>query len=207
MKNHKRFYVYLHYKADTNEIFYIGKGAGNRDKSVHRYRQWKGVVKKHGFRFERYAENLTESESFAVEIALIALYGRKDLGLGPLINHTNGGEGVSGWILTEEQRMNRSKIAKEMWDNSEIRNRIIESNIVAQNNPDVKKKKSISIKKTISKDQNDRIRRSNIMKEIWKSESRINRIKKMHDPISKKKRAKAISEGHKRNKLNILSAD
>ena len=44
------YYVYLHLKADTNEIFYVGKGKGVRATTLHnRNNYWKNVVTKHGF--------------------------------------------------------------------------------------------------------------------------------------------------------------
>jgi len=41
-------------------------------------------------------ENLSEDEAFTVEVALIAAIGRQDLGRGPLLNLTDGGEGATG---------------------------------------------------------------------------------------------------------------
>jgi hypothetical protein len=50
------------------------------------------------------AENLTEQLAFLYEISYIFLIGRKDLGKGPLCNLTNGGEGTSGNILSEDTK-------------------------------------------------------------------------------------------------------
>ena len=49
-------------------------------------------------------ENLTEQEAFELEIWLIWAIGRFNLKLGPLTNQTDGGEGVSGRIISEEHR-------------------------------------------------------------------------------------------------------
>ena len=50
-----------------------------------------------------------ENEAFNEEIRLIALYGRHDLGLGPLTNLTDGGEGTIGIQWTEEMRKHKSE--------------------------------------------------------------------------------------------------
>ena len=59
-------------------------------------------------------ENLNEQEALDLEIWLIWAIGRSDLKLGPLTNHTDGGDGVSGIIQSQEHRMKNSlsKIGK-----------------------------------------------------------------------------------------------
>ena len=46
----------------------------------------------------------TEADALAAEQFLISYYGRKDLGTGCLINMTDGGEGTSGRVHSEETR-------------------------------------------------------------------------------------------------------
>ena len=92
------FYTYAHFKADTGEIFYIGKGTGRRylqgwTKSGHRSEWWKRVVDKHGYRAEILAEWPTEQEAFEHERFLISSL--KDIGA-PLTNLSDGGLGASG---------------------------------------------------------------------------------------------------------------
>ena len=48
-------------------------------------------------------EGVSEIEAFEMEVALISLLGRKDLGTGTLRNRTNGGDGASGYRHTEEE--------------------------------------------------------------------------------------------------------
>jgi hypothetical protein len=62
------FYIYIHRKLKTNEIFYIGKGCKNRawDRSG-RNNIWHNIVKKHGYKVEILLKNLSEEESLIQE--------------------------------------------------------------------------------------------------------------------------------------------
>jgi hypothetical protein len=87
------FYVYLHRKATTGEVFYVGKGSGRRAwtrKSRNVY--WHRVAKKNGVLVEILRDGLQEWAALELEIDYIALYGRKSTGYGPLINLTDGGD-------------------------------------------------------------------------------------------------------------------
>ena len=92
------YYVYEHYKKSTNRIFYVGIGRsknGKYDRSESTSKRnihWKYVVKKHGFYSKIVFESESRDEVCRKEIQLISLYGRKDLGTGPLVNKTTGGE-------------------------------------------------------------------------------------------------------------------
>lgn len=112
------FYVYIYldplYKESVSYgdlrfdyvPLYVGKGKGGRFKGhlyttnnpifKNKIAYWKRnkiepiVIKLH--------ENLTEIEAWAYETQYIALIGRLDLGLGPLLNLTDGGEGPAGRV-------------------------------------------------------------------------------------------------------------
>ena len=95
--------VYQHRRNDTGEIFYIGIGNEDRAHSKHqRSNWWNSVVNKHGYSVEILQTNLTWQEACKEEKRLIKLYGRKDLGLGTLVNMTDGGDGIKGYKHTEE---------------------------------------------------------------------------------------------------------
>lgn len=99
------YYVYIHKKPTTGEIFYVGKGSGNRAYNRrNRTSWWKRLVAKHGFDVEIVASGLQEWYAFELEVELIAKYGRRDTNEGSLINRTDGGDGCSGIIFTEEVR-------------------------------------------------------------------------------------------------------
>jgi hypothetical protein len=113
------FYIYRHIRPDTNEVFYIGKG-NNLDKRVSLYSRakcknrrhdyWKRIVAKNNgvFTIEIMFECETEEQVNAKEIEFIALYGRKDLGNGTLVNFTDGGEGAKGVVMTDEVKRKHS---------------------------------------------------------------------------------------------------
>ena len=94
--------VYVHKKPD-NEVFYVGIGvARKRAKSVYgRNKHWHNVVNKFGFSVEILFDNVDYETAKDCERYLIKYYGRKDLGLGTLVNFTDGGEGPSGYIFTD----------------------------------------------------------------------------------------------------------
>lgn len=94
-------YVYCHFRNDTNEVFYVGKGQGcRRNKTYGRSKFWKNIVNKAGgFTSEIIAGNLTEEEALSFEKLMIAKL--KDSGAS-LCNLTDGGDGASGYKHTEE---------------------------------------------------------------------------------------------------------
>jgi hypothetical protein len=90
-----KFYVYAHYKPKSSIPFYIGKGCGNRAMDTKRRNVfWNRVVSKYGFRYKILECNLEEMFAFDLEANYIACYGRRDLGLGPLVNLTSGYDGL-----------------------------------------------------------------------------------------------------------------
>lgn len=99
------FYVYVHRKNSDGQIFYVGKGMGNRALSRHgRNNYWHNVVNKHGYTVEIVLNGMEEPIAFELECELIAFYGRENL-----CNLTSGGDGASGSVKSLEARQ---KIAK-----------------------------------------------------------------------------------------------
>ena len=102
------FYIYEYIYKKTKAPFYVGKGTSDR-KYAHMREARKGseralCVKIRNLEFEKGVEiitvfeNLTEWEAFQHECHLIEKLGRADLGKGPLLNKSFGGEGISGGI-------------------------------------------------------------------------------------------------------------
>jgi len=94
------YYTYAYLREDGTP-YYVGKGKGRRLYLKHQ----KGIsVPKDKTRIIFLKQNLTEEEAFKHEIYMIAVFGRKDLGTGILRNKTDGGDGASGTIKSEETR-------------------------------------------------------------------------------------------------------
>ena len=108
MVNPIRFYTYAYLRVDRTP-YYIGKGKGRRLYEKHQ----KGIsVPKDKSRIIYLKQNLTEEEAFKQEKYMIAVFGRKDLGTGILHNKTDGGEGASGAVMSEETRRKQSERMK-----------------------------------------------------------------------------------------------
>ena len=106
-----KFYVYIYRDPTNGQPFYVGKGKGPRY-SRHLKRNDKHPftqkIQKLRSLNEKPEIEIIEmpSEGFALkaEEFLIAYFGRKDQGLGPLLNLTDGGEGSSGIKMSQDTR-------------------------------------------------------------------------------------------------------
>jgi len=98
-------YTYAHYTADTDKLFYIGKGVDRRYKrKISRNKYWHNIVNKHGFVAKILAHWETEKEALQHEELLISVF--KDMGY-KLANLTNGGESGVGYVMPLEEREKR----------------------------------------------------------------------------------------------------
>lgn len=104
------FYTYIHRKADTGEVFYVGKGKGYRcHDQNNRNKHWANIVKKHGFSIEIAGRFASEKDAFDHERMLIAGFRADGI---KLANMTDGGQGMAGRVLTPEHREKLSKALK-----------------------------------------------------------------------------------------------
>ena len=105
------------------EPFYIGKGKGKRaqhhlmncslSSRSHKNNKIKSIKSK-GLEpiIVIKKRNLTEKQALEAEVSLIDKIGRSNLKTGPLTNLTDGGEGTSGKITTEECKAKLRAVAK-----------------------------------------------------------------------------------------------
>ena len=100
-----KYYIYLHIKLTNGEPFYVGRGCGQRAHTKNgRTDWWNKVVNKHGYDIIKLEEGLSNSKANELEIYWIDRIGRRDLGKGTLVNHTEGGDGSSGYKHTDESK-------------------------------------------------------------------------------------------------------
>ena len=112
--------VYLHRKETDNSIFYVGMGNPDRASATHsRNKWWNHTYEKYGLIVDVVADNLSIEDAYELEVFLISELGRKDKGLGNLVNLDDGGEGATGHIPTKEAREKLSKRVSKKVINTE----------------------------------------------------------------------------------------
>lgn len=107
-------YLYRHIRLDKNEPFYVGIGTTQNKylKSSEKYRYQRAYNKQRSNWWSKIT-NKTDYEFIKQkEIEFIALYGRRDLGKGTLVNLTDGGDGGLGRVVTQETKNNQSVLMK-----------------------------------------------------------------------------------------------
>ena len=122
MESADDFYVYMYCKPNGTP-FYVGKGKEDRweyhIKQAKKQRTTDGnklkintirkILKQGNEPLIKFIDtDLSEEQAFELEEFLISEIGRIDLGTGTLTNLTNGGEGSTGTIVSQETRSKRS---------------------------------------------------------------------------------------------------
>lgn len=134
-----KHYLYRHTRIDTNELFYIGVGTKPKTYRLNtteysraytkkgRSNFWRNIVEKTDYEVEILIESNDYDFLKQKEIEFIALYGRRNLGKGTLVNLTDGGDGNLNGIVSKETRLKRSNALKGKTRSKETRENIIKS--------------------------------------------------------------------------------
>lgn len=145
MEKENIYYVYEWYNIDTGEVFYVGKGKLGRYKNVaSRNKFFQNYYNTHKCDVRKVYEGLTEEEAFDKEVELIAFY--KTNTSFRLTNQTDGGEGSSGIVVSDEFRRKMSELVKgeknpnygHKWSEEQkeaARQRALKRNYNGKNNP------------------------------------------------------------------------
>ena len=97
--------VYQHKRKDTGEIFYVGIGKEeSRACEYGRNHLWQKIVDETEYDIEITHRDIIYEEACSIEKYIIAFWGRKNLGLGPLTNLTDGGDTTEGYRHTENTK-------------------------------------------------------------------------------------------------------
>jgi len=187
IKKPKQYYVYIYRDIDGTEL-YVGKGTGRRwrchAENHNHNNRLRNVIKKRERELQvcLYPEIIdvkNEDEAFELEIFYIQKFGRDCLKTGTLFNITDGGEGASGAVLSEEHCKKIGDRSRGRPCSEETKEKLRQANLGKTYGPETKAKLSAIHKGAIFSEE----RRSNISKgKKGKkfSESHIENLKKSH---------------------------
>ena len=196
------YYVYIYWRLDINEPFYVGMGHNNRWKDLYENRRnehFIRIINKYPIAVEIIKDNLTEEQAHDIECWLINelvfeygysinIFNNRSIEKSKhLVNCTWGGEGTSGRKLSNEsiEKIRQANLGKHHTE--ETKRKISEAK-KGENNPNYGKHLSEETKIKISK---------------------TNRGKKLSDEhkikISKSQKGKKLSEVTKKKLSEAMS--
>lgn len=154
-------------------------------------------------------QNISENDAFELEKDLINHFGKLIDNMGPLVNYTDGGEGVSGFKKSIETLQKMSENSKKLWENKKYKQKQLVSRKKLWENEEYKqkminchKKHSNEIRKKITdslkrkwQDEEYRKKQAALMKR-----NRVSNNKKISATVKKYYK----SEKYKNRRLNYL---
>ncbi len=157
------YYVYQHRRNDTGKVFYVGKGKSKRClQKTNRNKHWNNITNLTDYTIEILHENLSEEVACLIEIGLITKY--KNEGL-ILCNYTIGGDGLSGYVHTDEAKIVMSRKKKGFKLSEDHKRKISESSKNKVISAEQRIKISNSLKgRKLSEEHKQKIRQSIVAK-------------------------------------------
>lgn len=216
-------YVYVWFCPIIGEPRYVGKGIGRRYQPKRRMRRrlnplLRRFLDKHNGEVPVVIvrQDLTDEEASSIEIALIKTIGRRDLKTGPLLNMTDGGDGVGDyWKMPENKeritayRRSRSdefkKAAEDQWKDPEVRSKMI-SGLKASMTPEHRADISNWMKRAHTPERRAEV--SKKMKEGWTPEKRAALAERNRhmDPERRARASERMKQYHAKCRLEIIDA-
>jgi hypothetical protein len=197
--------VYRHINKENREVFYVG--IGKSEKRAHTIKKrsvfWDNYVSKHQFYIEITHSDICWEEACSIEKYLVSFYGRRDLGLGSLVNMTDGGDGAIN--LSQEVR---NKISESLKNNpSKPYLKLIEFNKTRQGIPcsEEKKQKISNAQKGREIPIESRIKMSKSHKGKKLSEEHVQKLKEASKPNKGNFKKGHIMSEETKAKLRIAS--
>ena len=118
------FYVYEWFIVKTDEVFYVGKGCGNRKGIISkRNKFFLSIYSHHDCDVRIIESDLYEDDAFQLEESTIRWY--REHTTYRLTNMTDGGDGTKGSYYTRERKNKISSISKARWNNELWRRKVI----------------------------------------------------------------------------------
>lgn len=122
----QKYYVYEYFVVSTGEVFYVGKGCGNRYKSLSsRNKFFRDFYRTHDCDVRIVLNGLTEEQAYQEEFNRIQWYRAHTQYR--LTNQTDGGDGTRGFKPSEEQKRKIGNTLRQKWQDQKFRSHIIES--------------------------------------------------------------------------------
>ncbi|ASA22561.1 hypothetical protein [Paenibacillus donghaensis] len=115
------YFVYEYYIENTQEVFYVGKGKGNRAVTGKRNQFCEDMKTTHDWSHRIIYDSLSEKDAFSKEKELIKFY--RDNSDFRITNQTDGGDGVSGLHHSEASKNNISEKSINRWNDESYRSR------------------------------------------------------------------------------------